>query len=93
MKGGLLDGLDAALIGNAEMYDDWWEKKHGIKTYRRRLREERDALQLENDRLRYGLQVLATTFYKEDQHQDYAKHVLKRAAAFRPLPRQEDDGR
>ena len=23
-----------------------------------------------------GLKMLATTFYKEDQHQDYAKHVL-----------------
>lgn len=28
------------------------------------------------ERYESGLNTLATTFYKDDQHQDYAKHVL-----------------
>jgi hypothetical protein len=35
-----------------------------------------DDIADELERLRSGLQVLATTFYKDDQHQEYAKHVL-----------------
>lgn len=33
-------------------------------------------LEAENERLRGGLNVLANTFYKDDQHQAYAKHIL-----------------
>jgi hypothetical protein len=32
--------------------------------------------QKEIERLRSGLTTLSTTFYKDDQHQEYAKHVL-----------------
>jgi hypothetical protein len=35
-----------------------------------------ERLERERDRYRSGLEVLATSFYKDDQHQDYAKHVL-----------------
>ena len=35
-----------------------------------------NRLEAENERFRRGLETLATTFYKEDQHQDYARHVL-----------------
>lgn len=34
------------------------------------------SLEEERDRYRRGLEMLACTFFKEDQHQDYAKHIL-----------------
>ncbi|MCV0352819.1 MAG: hypothetical protein K5863_22315 [Nitratireductor sp.] len=35
-----------------------------------------EAVIAERDHYKNGLQILADTFYKDDQHQDYAKHVL-----------------
>lgn len=35
-----------------------------------------ERLERERDRYRSGLEVMATSFYKDDQHQNYAKHVL-----------------
>lgn len=39
-----------------------------------------EAMERERDCLRSGLETLAATFYKEDQHQAYARHVLDEAA-------------
>ena len=39
--------------------------------------QERDALKAENHRLSAGLIILSTSFYKGDQHQAYAKHILE----------------
>jgi len=41
------------------------------------LEQEWDALKAENHRLRAGLTILSTSFYKGDQHQAYAKHILE----------------
>ena len=41
------------------------------------LEQERDALKAENARFRSGLNTLANSYYKDDQHQDYAMHVLE----------------
>ncbi len=38
-----------------------------------------EAAEAERDRFRRGLETLACTFYKDDQYQDYAKHVLDAA--------------
>ncbi|KRA00276.1 hypothetical protein ASD64_01505 [Mesorhizobium sp. Root157] len=50
---------------------------------RDRLSAELAEARKERDRYRAGLQTLATSFYKEDQHQDYAKHVLASKEASR----------
>ena len=39
--------------------------------------QERDALKAGNARFRSGLNTLANSYYKDDQHQDYARHVLE----------------
>lgn len=40
-----------------------------------------DSMRIERDRYKRGLETLACTFYKDDQYQDYAKHVLDAARA------------
>lgn len=45
------------------------------------LKARADALEKRAEKLTAGLQVLATTFYKDDQHQAYAKHILDAARA------------
>lgn len=45
------------------------------------LEAENKRLQKTNDHYRSGLQTLASTFYKEDQHQDYASHILNSVPA------------
>lgn len=41
-----------------------------------RVVRERDEARKVIERYERGLNTIATTFYKDDQHQDYAKHVL-----------------
>lgn len=42
-----------------------------------RLRKRVEELERERDRFASGLRVLATTFFKEDQHQEYARHCVE----------------
>lgn len=39
------------------------------------------AAEADRDRYKRGLETLACTFYKDDQYQDYAKHILAAARA------------
>jgi len=49
-------------------------------------RERAEAAEKRAEKLTAGLQVLSTTFYKGDQHQDYAKHVLAAPSDFMSVP-------
>lgn len=51
----------------------WSERHHAdLVSAEAKLAEARKVI----ERYESGLNTLATTFYKDDQHQDYAKHVL-----------------
>ncbi|MEC9244618.1 MAG: hypothetical protein VYB05_07600 [Pseudomonadota bacterium] len=50
-----------------------------------------EAVIAERDHYKNGLQILADTFYKGDQHQDYAKHVLDTAPTTSPVPAITDE--
>lgn len=65
--------IDDELQANEQELSDWEDQSMSD-------RNQIAALNAENERLRRGLKTLATTFYKEDQHQDYARHILDSTA-------------
>ncbi|WP_379069165.1 hypothetical protein ACHMW4_04350 [Mesorhizobium sp. UC22_110] len=68
---------DEAVRRQKEMDRESFGLRKSYRTEHRRT----TAAEADRDRYRRGLETLACTFYKDDQYQDYAKHVLDAARA------------
>jgi exonuclease VII small subunit len=69
----LEDRLEKAEVRMSGMMDQYYALLEDHVTAEAALAEARKVI----ERYEFGLKTLATTFYKEDQHQEYAKHVLQ----------------